>query len=152
MTDELILTPNVEAIVVQFLRDQPELSDIVGERIYTTLPTACEFPAIRVTLFYERSVTDIPHWVTAHDIQVDSFGGPKTTAWEAAETARACLSQRFIGEHGYTVGARTVSGTVTDVRCWGLRDLPDTEWEPAKPRFMFTATITVHPSTGNASV
>lgn len=151
MTDELILSPNVEALVVQFLRDQEELTDVVGERIYTTLPTACEFPALRVSLFYERPVTSIPNWVTAHDVQFDSFGGPKATAWQAAEVAKACLSQRFIGEHTFTIGASTVSGVVTDVRCWGLRDLPDTEWEPAKPRFMFTATITVHPSSSASS-
>lgn len=146
MTDELILAPNVEALMVQFLRDQPEVAAIVGDRIYTEIPPKAEFPLVSVHVFYERPVGgSTPLWLTAHDVQVDAYGGPKATAWRLAETCRAALTSRMQGRLEYGTGANTVAGTVTDVQPAGLRDMPDDSYTPARPRFLFTATTYVHP-------
>jgi hypothetical protein len=147
MTDDLILTPNVEALIVQFLREQPEVADLVGNRVYTELPEKTTFPAVRVHLYYERPVGgSSPRWLSAHDVQVDAFGGPKATAWRIAETCRAALSQRFLGVQQYGEGQNEVAGVITDVQAFGFRDMPDETFTPARPRFLFTATVYVHPT------
>lgn len=146
MPDELTLAPNVEALVVHFLRDQPEVAAIVGDRVYTELPPKAEFPLVRVHVYYERPVGGSnPLWLTAHDVQVDAYGGPKATAWRLAETCRAALTARMSGRLEYGTGATATTGVVTDVQVTGLRDMPDDSYTPARPRFLFTATPYVHP-------
>lgn len=146
MTDELVLQPNVEALVVQFLRDQEEVTALVGNRIYTEIPASPDWPLVRVRVYYERPVNGSrPLWLTAHDVQVEAYGGPKSVAWRVAETCRAALTARFEGAYSYGAESSAVSGTVTHVAVSGLRDLPDEFYSPARPRWMFTATAYVHP-------
>lgn len=138
MSETLVILPNVEALISAFFRTQPELVALVDDRVYTELPKSPTFPAMRVTQYDDITVTDMPLWVIAAQIQVDSWGGSKHDAWLTASTARGLLSSRLSGEH--------TLGTVSGVRFGGMRDEPDTDYEPAKPRFYFTASVFAHPN------
>jgi hypothetical protein len=49
----------------------------------------------------------------------------------------AALAERAEGGH--------TTGVVSGVTFSGWSDQPDTDYEPARPRFFFTAQLTVHP-------
>ena len=134
MTDVLHLPPNMEALVSAFLRDQDEMTDLVDDRVYTALPAGVEFPCVRVVQIIDVPAGS-PLWAVGFDIQVEGFGGSKADAWRIANTARALLSaERFIGTHdGF--------GVVNGVDPGSLMDLPDEDYEPNKPRWLFTSTI-----------
>jgi len=136
MTDELRLTPNVEALVSAFLRDQPELVDLLDDRCYTVIPKNAEYPLARVTVLLDQPAGGEPLWLVAATVQIEAFGGTKAQAHEIANTARAAISQRLTGVHA--------EGVVTGVSSGALLDLPDDEFEPAKQRWLFTSTIYAH--------
>ena len=139
MTDPapLYLPPNMEALVSAFLRDQPELVELVDDRIYTAIPKGATYPLVRVTQLLDTPA-GAPLWAVAFDIQVEAFGGSKGEAWLIASTARAAIDRRIEGEHpGYGV----VNGSTPGA----LLDLPDEDHTPAKPRWLFTSTIYARP-------
>lgn len=134
----LTLLPNVEALVSEFLRDQAEVAAICSNRVYTALPANVGFPAVRVVQYDTEFVTHQPLWVAAPLLQIDCWADSKTVAWTLAATCMAALSERVEGGH--------TLGVVSGVRFSGWSDQPDTDYEPAKPRFFFTAQLTVHPT------
>lgn len=135
MTVELM--PNVEALVSAFLRAQPEMIAIVDDRIYTVLPGAVTYPAVRVNQYDEGNVTSRPLWAVRASIQIEAWGGSKDQAFSILATAQACISERIEGVYS--------QGVVTGVEWGGRRDLPDPSFSPAKPRWMVSAYITAHP-------
>lgn len=141
MTEPLLLLPNVAALVAAFLRAQPEIIELVGDRVVTELGKDQEYPAIRVTQFSDRPTIPRPLVHTAASIQIEAFGGPKALAWRLAETSRAALVARCTGSLSYTVGTNTVAGRVSGCEVSGLRDLPDGEFATARPRYLFTSTV-----------
>ncbi len=137
MTDvPLALPPNVEALVSAFLRDQVEISDIVDDRVYTAVPSNATYPLMRVTVLDSIPHTG-PSWGGAYFVQIEAFGGSKGEAWRAAATAIATMSARIVGTHP--------EGVVNGVTSSGIRDVPDEDHEPNKPRFLFTATLYARP-------
>lgn len=133
----LNLTPNTEALVSAFLRDQPEIVDLVDDRVYTVIPKDATYPLARVTLLLDQPAGGEPLWLTAAQVQVEAFGGTKAQAWTLAVTARSAISERLTGTHD--------DGIVTGVTSGPLLDLPDEDFTPAKTRFLFTSTLYVHP-------
>lgn len=131
------LLPDIEQLLSAFLRDQAEVTALVGQRVYTALPTSTTFPAVRLTRFGGAPVRQRPVHLDAADIQLDAFGGPKATALEIAETCRAVIWHRLPGEHA--------EGIVTGVDLGALAYSPDDTYTPAKPRYLFTATVYAHP-------
>lgn len=137
MSDDLILTPNVEALVSAFLRDQAEVTDLVDDRVYTALPKGTVWPAVRVTQITDAPTTQ-PLWGRAVSIQVEAWGGSKDDARRIAATCQAAIDARIVGVHdGYGV----VNGTEPTT----IFDLPDEDFEPAKPRWIVTCTIYTRP-------
>lgn len=133
MSDALILPPNMEALVSAFLRDQDEVVALVEDRVYTALPKGVTWPAVRVTQLLDTP-TSQPLWALAFNIQLEAWGGSKEDAWRIASTCRAAIDQRITGTHeGYGV----VNGTEPS----SMFDLPDEDFEPAKPRWIVTCTI-----------
>lgn len=138
MSDEpLYLTPNVEALVSAFLREQTEVIALLGDRVYTSLPKNPEWPAARVVVIDEAPAGS-PLWLVGAVIQVDAWGGTKADAWRIANTCRAAIDRRLVGAHP--------EGVVTGVTLGGLLDEPDEDFTPAKPRWLFTSTVHAHPS------
>lgn len=129
--------PNVEAMVSTFLQAQAEMIALIGTRTYTAIPASPTYPLCRVTQFDELKVTHRPLWVARASIQIEGFGGSKAEAFNVVSTAEACIAERF-------EGARS-GGVVTGITWGSKRDLPDPTFSPAKPRFLATAYITIHP-------
>ena len=140
MTDPLVILPNMEAVLSQFYRDQPELVDLVGDRVYTAIPkSAGGSPLIRVTLIGDEKVTSRPLWIFRAQMQTEAYGGTKAQAHELARTAEGLLHARAIA------AGEVVDAVIVGVDGGPMIDLPDEEYEPARPRFLFTSTITAHP-------
>lgn len=143
MTAPLYLPPNMEALVSEFLRDQPELGEHIttpatGEvRVYTALPKERIFPLVRVTQLLDTPAGS-PLWAIAYEIQVDAWGGSKADAFRIANLCRALIDSRLVGEYP---GRGVVNGSTPGA----LLDLPDEDFSPAKPRFLFTSTVHARP-------
>lgn len=131
------LLPDVEKLVIGFLLDQDEVTDIAGTSVYSVLPKDKDWPALRVTRFGGLPVLSRPLHLDAATLQIDAFGGPKRQAWLLAETARAVMAERLPGSHD--------EGQVTAVNFGAFAYVPDVTFDPAQPRYLFTATVYVHP-------
>lgn len=139
---DLILLPDVEQLLSEFLRAQPEVAALVADRVWTEIPKAPtgdddRWPLVRVSRYGGTPVTSVPLWLDQALVQIDSFGGNKRLTHQIAETCRAVLDRRLIGSHD--------EGVVTGVRTFGFGYHPDAIFSPAKPRYLFTATVTFHP-------
>lgn len=138
----LTLLPDIEILVVDFFLAQPEIAafftaDTPHDRVYTVLPKTKTWPLVRVTRYGGLPVTSPALRLDAPTVQIEAFGGPKKTAHDLAQTCRAAMAERLPGAHP--------EGFVTGVTFGAFADLPDATFEPARPRFLFTSTIYVHP-------
>ncbi|MCA1569310.1 MAG: DUF3168 domain-containing protein [Chloroflexi bacterium] len=133
----LRLLPNVEALVSAFLRAHPDVVVVVGDRVYTVVPSNPTWPLVRVHQWDDQPAGQTPlHHVAAY-LQLDAFGGSKAQAWRAAETCRMAMSRQLTGVY--------VEAVVTGCDVRGLADDPDDSYTPAKPRFRFDAVVYCHP-------
>jgi len=123
----------MEALVSAFLRDQPELVDLVADRVYTAIPKDATYPLVRVVQLLDTPA-GAPLYSVAFDMQVEAFGGSKADAWRIASTARALIDARLLGDYP---GFGVVNGSTPGA----LLDLPDEDFTPAKPRWLFSSTI-----------
>lgn len=142
MTDPLVIPYNAERLLIFFLLDQPEVTAIGGQRIYGELPAKDKvWPAARVTQL--DGAADHPHVLvheTAH-LQGEFWGGTKAQALRFAETARAAIVARIVGRH--------LEGVIQDAACTKPRWLPDADFEPAKPRYVFDIDLRGRPPTAD---
>lgn len=140
----LDLLPDAEALVSAFLRDQAELAALVDDRVYTVIPrldkgeAEWRFPLVRVSRYGGAPAFAQPLWIDQPTMQVDAFGGPKATAHDIASTCQALLDLRLIGRHDL--------GVVSDVVFGSKSYVPDPGFDPARPRYLFTFTATMHPN------
>ena len=132
MTD-LWIPPNMEALVSAFLRDQTEMTDLVEDRTYTVIPKDATYPLVRVTQLLDTPA-GAPLYAVAFDMYVEAFGGSKAEAWRIASTARALIDVRLLGDYP---GFGVVNGSTPG----SLLDQPDEDFTPAKPRWVFYATV-----------
>lgn len=132
MTD-LWIPPNMEALVSAFLRNQAEMTELVDERIYTAIPRDAVYPLVRVVQLLDTPA-GAPLYAVGFEMQVEAFGGSKAEAWRIASTARALIDVRLSGDYP---GFGVVNGSIPGA----LLDLPDEDFTPAKPRWLFTSTI-----------
>lgn len=133
----LTLLPDVEALVSQFLRGRSEVSDLCGQRVYTELPKEKTFPLVRLVRIGGVPPIDRPLRFDEARLQVDTWGGPKKTAHDLAETIRQVLV--------YLPDETLTDAVVTAVRFGSLAYLPDDDFAPAKPRYTFDAAVWAHP-------
>jgi hypothetical protein len=133
----VVVLPHVEKLVVDWALTVDDLTDQFDGRIYTMLPKDPVWPAARLNRIGGGPVGRAPHWLDQALIQVDVWGGPKSTTRLAAATFQAHLAQSLVGTHDL--------GTVTAVEVGGLTWLPDDTYAPAKPRYSFDVSVTLHP-------
>ncbi len=137
----MILAVDTERLLSAWLRAQPEIQAIVADRVYTELPTHVVTPALRLTLIGGAPVYSWPLWLDESYVQFDAYGGPKVLARQLIDTTRALLSSpAFQTVH-------TGAGVVTCVEWLELTYLPDDGYEPAKPRYVASASVYTHPET-----
>lgn len=137
---DLVTMPDVEVLVVQFLLDVDDVTDLCGENIYSTLPKDKTWPAVRVVQFDDEPVYVRPLHLVRSSLQIDAWAGPKRTAKRLAESCRAALQ---------TLRGVRDEGVVTRVETRGMRYEPDptvpTEHGADRPRWLFVADVWAHP-------
>lgn len=140
MTD-LVLTPDAEQLVSGFLRADADVVALLGDHVYTVLPVheKLKLPFARITLVGGPATPILrPRWLVACRLQFDVWAQPKKAARTAAETIAAVLAGRLVGAHDL--------GAVTAVDVDQPSYLPDSDLsDPATPRYMLQAVVTVHP-------
>lgn len=140
MTDPFALMVNIEGLLTAFYRQDPDVSALVGDNVYTTLPNGfADWPAVRVVRIGGTPV-QVSH-IDRPLVQIDCWGGPKATAWKVAETLRAATAARLPGRHplGYVYGGY-------GMRIGALQYQPDQDYDPAKPRYLFDMTLMTRPA------
>ncbi len=137
----LVILPNWEKVVTDFLRAQAELLARIGDRVYTAIPKGATYPLVRVTQITDEKMTSEPLWGVEAIIQVEAYGGTKATASGVARLCEGLLAARVRGTYA------DENAVVSGFSGGGMQDLPDDEYEPAKPRFVFTCSIFGHPIT-----
>lgn len=132
------LLPDVEALVSAWLRADVDVTGLIGQRVYTDLPARDKtWPLVRLTRAGGAPTMSRPLYADRAVIQMDVWGGAKATARDIAETIRQRLcSDDFRGTHP--------EGVVTAVEVGQFRWLPDTTFDPPKPRYIFDLTVSVH--------
>lgn len=133
--------PDAERLLSAFLRLQPEVVDLVAQRVYTVLPDTKEWPLVRLQRIGGTSegtpnddalLRDVPA------VQVDVYGGAKALAWQVADTVRAAIQERARGAHP--------TGWVERVTLGAARYVPDPTFDPARPRVVFDVTMYLRPA------
>ena len=141
MTTTLITLPDAEALVIDALLGLPEVTgSALGTRVYGVVPKDRVFPLARVARYGGDPLYDgHPYWLDVAALQVDVWAdGGMVEAHDLAELLRGVCALRL-------PGFVSAGGVISSVKVSGLVQSPDQTFEPAKPRYRFTATTTVHP-------
>jgi hypothetical protein len=132
------VTVDAERLTSAYLRAHPLMQAIVGDRIYTELPSRAAFPLVKITLIGGEPVFSYPLYLDEAFLQFDCYGGPKVQARLLVDTVRELLAQaEFQSVHEL--------GVVNSVRFGSLHYLPDDSFEPPKPRFIAEASLFTRP-------
>lgn len=129
----LRLLPNVEGIVLAALKADADVTALVGGRVYSSLPSAKTWPAVRVTRFGGAPAFSSPAVLDAATLQVDVWAESKMAAFTAASTVRAVMEQRLPGVHPL--------GTVYRVDLGQFSYDPDEVYDPVLPRYISDFTV-----------
>jgi hypothetical protein len=128
--------PNGEAIISAYLRNQ------TGERIVSRTPSDTSTSFVRLTqLDAANEAISTPEHLINYMLQLDCYAGDSEQgghkeASDLATTIRAALDQMpRVGVKG---------ATVTSVRFTGHARMPDTEFEPARERFIIDSIVILH--------
>jgi hypothetical protein len=128
-----VLLPDVESMVVAFLKTNAAVDAIAGGRVYGELPPQPTFPAISILLVSDN--VPIEWRLTGTWVQVDCFGSTRLEARTLARTAHSEL----VAWTGPVDG-----GVISDVSTLvGVRHIG----EPVdnRPRYQFSVRIHAHP-------
>lgn len=159
MSDDLVILPDWLATMSEWLRDQPEVIDLVEDRVYTVMPSRSkEFPLVIVTQVTDPAATTFAHWAVRTLFQFDVWGGPQSATWTIAETIRALIIQRFASNAWDMTTGPVVAGKVT---AGGIRRTTENvvaslteggeEVSRAAPRASFDAAVVMHPGQSSGS-
>lgn len=123
--------PNAENLASKFCRtDSVITATPLGQQTYTDLPGQHNtWPACRVTRIGGTPRGGSRPYADGPIIQFDVWGGPKTVAYDIATTIIDQLAARSPWQGP--------SGTLSVVAIGGIRYLPDTTFDPARPRYLF---------------
>jgi hypothetical protein len=125
------LLPDVESLVVQFLKQATSVDDLVDGRVYGELPNRPTFPAITVLLVSDN--VPIETHMSGAWIQLDCYGDTRESARLVARTVQAEMSA-WTGEFEEAV-----------VHCEtliGVRRMP--EPEDNRPRYQVNMRVWAH--------
>lgn len=137
MNETVVILPELEGLVAIFLQNDPTISAELDGRVYTSVPADKVWPLARVVLVDDVKVTQRPLWLVTASMQIDVWGGSNWDATRIARTMQGVLAARLVGVHD--------RGVVTGVSFGAMRNAPDPEFTPAKPRRIFTVNVTAHP-------
>jgi hypothetical protein len=133
---------DVEAMVSTFLREQTEVTDLCGDRVYTDLPHDRVYPLVLITRIGGGFIINAPFlWLQQASIQLDTFGG---THKQAHRLMEACLSTMVI-----RMVTQRPEGCCTGVVVDDIAYNPEIDFIDdlghARPRFTTSASVLAHP-------
>jgi uncharacterized protein DUF3168 len=132
---------NAEAIVGSYLREQPDIKSLEA-RVLGKTPDTTEKPWVRVTLLDPANVTGTRkvEWLVAYYLQLDCYAGAtggQTEAFKLAKAVRAALVA--------LPGSDLDDGVATDAEFLSMPRIPDTDFSPARERYVLDAEVYLHP-------
>lgn len=144
MSPDLTLIPEADALVAGWLRAHPAIVDL-DANVAGTLPDTITRPWIRITSFGpdDDAASRLEHLLDFF-LQLDCYAGAAATragegqgeASALARTARAVLK---------AMQGQTADGVVvTQVRFGGMPRIPDTDFEPARERYVLDVFVRMH--------
>ncbi len=132
---------DVEQLLVNFLRNNPDVFALVADRVFTDLPhdRVNAYPCLLVTrtgggYIYKR-------FLDAPEVTVSSYGGTHKLAQQIAGTVITAFDSSLVGGHPEGVVTKVSVGTIT------YEPEPDSA-DPsghARPRFTLACTVITHP-------
>lgn len=133
MSRPVVVLPDVETMVVEFLKTNTAVNAIVSGRVYGDLPPQVDFPAIAILLVSDN--VPIEWRLTGTWVQVDCFG---ETRLEARTLARIAHAQMTAWTGAVAGGVVSDVSTIIGVRHIG---------EPIdnRPRYQFSVRVHAHP-------
>jgi hypothetical protein len=127
---------DIEAALVAFLKNDPDLEELHGGRVSTEVPADAEFPRIRITR--TGGLTSVEGWLDRPRVTVEAWAKTKAEAWELASMTLAVLQARL-------PASPIPAGVITDVRPdIGIAWTPDPTTDLA--RYTFAVAMTTHPN------
>lgn len=133
---------DIEQLVVNFLRGQSAITDLVGDNVFTDLPhdRTGKFPAILVNR--TGGGYRYKQWLESAEVSVSCYGGTHKLAQQIASTALSMMDVGMVG--------RMPEGVVTKVSATSTVYDPEPESVDqqghARPRFTVALTVITHPN------
>ena len=131
--------PNAERLLSAFWRqDADVVASALSDHVFTDLPAGWStWPAARVTRIGGAPLFTVPHVIDEPLMQVDVWGGPKSTTYDVAAVLRGSLVAAT--RLPFAVPGAGVLSCVE--RFGALRYVPDVTWDPARPRYLFDVVV-----------
>ncbi len=131
------MIPDPEAVLTTYLTD---VAGALGGTVRGKTPKDTTDPWVRLTLLDAPSTDggEADHLIAAY-LQLDCYAGSDgghAAASLLARTVREALVTITDGDHGDVV--------VTGAKLGGYQRLPDTDFEPARERYVLSATVWLH--------
>lgn len=132
---------NAEAVVGAYLRTHPAVVALEA-RVLGETPDSTDKPWVQVTLINPSNETRNRQveWLVGYYLQLDCYAGKdggQSEAYSLASAVRSAL-----------VAITTVElddAVATDVEFLTMPRIPDTEFEPARQRYVLDAIVYMHP-------
>jgi hypothetical protein len=133
MTDFLL--PDVEQLVSKYLRAHVRVESALGDRVFTVFPKQATYPLLLIQRIGGIPPLSHPLIVDEAQLQLDSYGGTKASAWTSLAVVLSALDElegRVDSALGY----------VSAVRQGAIRYQPDDSFKSAKPRYIADVILT----------
>lgn len=141
----LVTIPDAEAVIGSYLREHPDIAAL-NARVAGTLPGAQSeqvAPWVRLTQLAATDVGGVERLID-YLVQFDCYAGATATRDYVGQAAASTLA-RTVRAVLKAVQGETYGGVViTSVGFQSMVRLPDTDFEPARERFVLTAAIHCH--------
>jgi hypothetical protein len=129
--------PRMQKLVADYLRAVEPVADIIGRRVVAKTPDTTAEPWVRLTQLAAPQTPGSPvDYLVAYYFQLDCYAG-KDGGEPEAETLQAAVCDALVAiadtEHD---GAQVTAGRVESAH-----SRPDTDFTPARERFIVTATV-----------
>lgn len=133
---------DVEQMLSRFLREQTEISDVVGDRVYTDLPHGRTYPLVLVQRTGGGFLINRPQWLEDCQVTIDVYGQTHKQAQSLASNILATMGSRLRGSYP--------EGCVTAVRGTEMAYNPEPESLDdsghGRARFTVQASVLAHPN------
>lgn len=134
--------PDGEKVFGGYLRTHPDITAL-GARIVGQTPKTTTDPWVRLTQLDATSVRSLERLIV-YMVQLDCYAGKAGV--DGSQQAQASLIVRTVRAALHAMPDTALDGmVVTSVRFIGMPRIPDSDFEPARERYVLTALIHAHP-------